>query len=104
MVSGKVVPLLERGEGARPEVYLKASWSWDPDSRWTDEMFKHVILWNVRGILRGKKPHLDILEVSCHTNSEFTPHGALKKNNRKYNAKNSNAYRCLTALLKREGA
>lgn len=55
MVSGKVVPLLERGEGARPEVYLKASWSWDPDSRWTDEMFKHVILWNVRGILQGKK-------------------------------------------------
>lgn len=79
MVSGKVVPLLERGEGARPEVHLKASWSWDPDSRWTDEMFKHVVLWNVRGILREKKPHLDILDVSCHTNSEFTPRGALKK-------------------------
>lgn len=105
---GKVVPLSERGEGAPGRSCLVQKSFLVPTSR------QPVDRWDVQACYivecernsAGDKtppPHSDILDFSCHTNLEFTPQWRFFKYNRKYNAKNSNAYRCFTALLKRVG-
>lgn len=84
-----------------PDVYLRASWSWDPDSWWTDEMLKHVILWNVRGILQQRLTQSSLMLAATQIQSLHLMPPPLFFNC-KYNAKNSSPYRIFTAPLKPE--
>lgn len=79
LVSGKGRPAVGTGRGCSPRNVSKSilvPGSRQPVDRW-DVQACYIV--ECERNSAGKRPHSDILDVSCHTNSEFTPHGALKK-------------------------
>lgn len=87
-----------------PDVWLRASCSRDPASWWTDEMLKHVVLWNVRGILQKHSHSRSSQTLAATQIQSLYLMGLFKKKNKncKYNAKNNNPSRRFTAPLKPE--